>query len=37
MVTRKYNPITRQWDVKVVKVEKGYDYIPLLIGLGGFA
>ncbi|XP_028403340.1 uncharacterized protein LOC114526045 isoform X2 [Dendronephthya gigantea] len=31
MVTRKYNPRTRKWDVKVVKVEKGYDYIPLLI------
>jgi hypothetical protein len=31
IVTRKYNPRTRQWNVKVVKVEKGYDYIPLLI------
>ena len=31
IVTRKYNPRTRQWDVKTVKVEKGYEYIPLLI------
>lgn len=31
IVTRKYNPRTRQWDVKVVKVAKGYEYIPVLI------
>ena len=31
IVTRKYNPRTRQWDVKIVKVEKGYEYIPVLI------
>lgn len=31
IVTRKYNPRTRQWDCKVVKVKKGYDYIPVLI------
>ena len=23
--TRKYNPRTRQWDVKIVKVEKGFQ------------
>ena len=31
VVTRKYNPRTQQWDLKVVKVEKEYDYIPVLI------
>lgn len=31
MVTRKYNPRTRQWDIKVVKEEKGYEYIPVLM------
>lgn len=31
IVTRKYNPRTRQWDIKKVKYEKGYDYIPVLI------
>ena len=31
IVTQKYNPRMRQWDVKTVKVEKGYEYIPLLI------
>ena len=31
VVTRKYNPRTRQWDRKVVKVEKEYNYIPILI------
>jgi hypothetical protein len=31
IVTRMYNPRTRQWDCKAVKVEKGYDYIPVLI------
>ena len=31
LVSRKYNPRTRQWDLKVIKVEKGYDYIPTLI------
>ena len=30
-ITRKYNPRTRQWDVKIVKIEKGYEYIPELI------
>ena len=31
VVTRKYNPKTREWDCKAVKVEKGYDYFPVLI------
>ena len=31
IVTRKYNPRTRQWDIKSVKIEKGYQYIPLLL------
>lgn len=31
LVSRKYNPRTRQWDVKVMKVDKGYEYIPILI------
>ena len=31
LVSRKYNPRTRQWDVKVIKVDKGYEYIPVLI------
>ena len=31
MVTRKYNPRTREWDIKKVKCAKGYEYIPLLI------
>ena len=31
IVTRKYNPRTRQWDSKAVKVEKGYEYIPVLL------
>ena len=28
--TRKYNPRTCQWDVKIVKCPKGYEYIPVL-------
>jgi hypothetical protein len=31
MVTRKYNPRTRQWDIKNIMCEKGYEYIPVLI------
>ena len=31
LVSRKYNPRTRQWDVKVLKVDKGYEYIPVMI------
>ena len=31
MVTRKYNQRTRQWDVKIVKAKKGYEYIPVLM------
>ena len=30
-ITRKYNPRTRQWDMKIVKVEKGYEYVPVLL------
>ena len=29
--TRKYNPRTREWDIKVIKVDKGYEYIPILM------
>ena len=32
LVTRKYNPRTRQWDQKIIRVSKGYEYIPLLMG-----
>ena len=31
LVTRIYNPRTRQWDQKIIKVRKGYEYIPLLM------
>lgn len=31
MVTRKYNQRTRLWDVKIVKADKGYEYIPVLM------
>ena len=31
MVTRKYNQKTRQWDVKIVKADKGYEYIIVLM------
>ena len=31
MITRKYNQRTRQWDVKVVKADKGYEYVPVLM------
>ena len=31
MITRRYNRRTRQWDVKKVKVDKGYDYIPIMM------
>ena len=31
VVTRKYNPRTREWDIKKVKCVKGYEYIPVLI------
>ena len=31
MVARKYNPRTREWDIKKVKCAKGHEYIPLLI------
>ena len=31
IVTRRYNRRTRQWDIKHVKVDKGYGYIPVLM------
>ena len=31
LVSRKYNPRTRQWDLKAIKVDKGYEYVPVLI------
>jgi len=31
MVSRKYNQRTQQWDLRVVKQSKGFQYIPLLI------
>ena len=31
MVTRKYNQRTRQWDQKIIKVSKGYEYVPVLM------
>lgn len=30
-ITRKYNQRTKEWDSKVVKVKKKYEYIPVLI------
>ena len=29
--SRKYNQRTKQWDVKILKEEKGYEYIPILM------
>ena len=31
LVSRKYNPRIKQWDVKVLKAAKGCKYIPVLI------
>ena len=31
MFSRKYNQCTKQWDIKIIKADKGYEYIPLLI------
>ena len=31
MFSRKYNQQTKQWDIRIVKADKGYEYIPLLI------
>ena len=31
IVTRKYNQHTKEWNSKVVKVKKKYDYIPVLM------
>ena len=33
MVTRKYNQRTRQWDQKIIKVSKGYEYVPVLMAV----
>lgn len=32
IVTRKYDQRTKEWNSKVVKVKKGYGYIPMLMG-----
>ena len=32
IVTRKYNQHTKEWNSKVVKVKKKYDYIPVPTG-----
>lgn len=31
ITSRKYNQRTQQWDLKTVKQDKSYEYIPLLI------
>lgn len=31
IVSRNYNQRTKEWNSKVVKVKKGYEYIPVLI------
>ena len=31
MVSRKYNQRTKEWNSKVVKANKGYEYIPVPI------
>ena len=31
MVTRKYNQRTKEWNCKIVKAKKTYDYIPILL------
>lgn len=33
MVTTKYNRRTKEWNCKVVKVNKGYNYIPVLTAM----
>ena len=33
MVTRKYNQRTRQWDQKIIRVSKGYEYVPVLMAV----
>ena len=31
MFSRKYTQRTKQWDIRILKADKGYEYIPLLI------
>ena len=31
IVTRKYNQRTKEWDAKIVKVKKNYEYIPVMM------
>ena len=31
MITRRYNRRTRQWDIKPIKVNTGYGYLPILM------
>lgn len=31
IVSRKYNQRTKQWDLRIIKAEKGYEYIPVLM------
>lgn len=31
IVSRQYNQRTKQWDVKLLKANKGYEYIPVLM------
>ena len=31
MFSWKYYQWTKQWDIKIITVDKGYEYIPLLI------
>ena len=35
--SRKYNQLTQQWDMKIVKADKGYEYIPLHIANNFYA
>ena len=31
IVSQKYNQRTKEWNAKVVKVKKGYEYVPVLM------
>ena len=31
IVSRKYNQRTKEWNSRMVKVKKGYEYIPVLM------
>ena len=31
MFSQKYNQRTQQWDVKIIKANKGYEYVPVLM------